>query len=155
MENKIDYEKWDERYMSVAELVATWSTCIRDNRQVGAVIVRDNRIIATGYNGAPAGVKNCKERGECLRNKLGIKSGTCQEMCYSVHAEQNAIAQAAKLGHSVKDGTIYITHSPCSVCSRIIINTGIKRIVYKQHYPDDFSLGILKEAGIEVIELKD
>ena len=154
---KIDakLKKWDPRYMSVAKLVATWSTCIRENRQVGAVIVRDNRIISTGYNGAPAGVKNCMERGECLRDKLNIASGTRQEMCYSVHAEQSAIIQAAKMGISTQDATIYITHQPCSLCSRMIINSGIKRIVYEQDYPDTFSLKLLKEAGIEVMKLKE
>lgn len=154
-QSKADLEKqkkWDNRFMDMAKLVATWSSCLR--RQVGAVIAKDNRVLATGYNGAPKGVKNCLERHECLRNKLGIESGTRQEICYSVHAEQNAIAQAAKLGHSVDGGTIYITHSPCSLCSRIVINAGIKRIVFLENYPDDFSLSILKEAKIEVVHLK-
>lgn len=153
---KIDekLKKWDPRYMSVAKLVATWSTCIRDNRQVGAVIVKNNRIVSTGYNGAPSGIKSCQDRGECLRNKLGIESGTRQEICYSVHAEQSAIVQAAKMGISIEGATIYVTHQPCSLCSRMLINSGIKRIVYEQDYPDKFSLKILKEAGIEVMKLK-
>ena len=154
MKKNVDLKKWDKRFMDVAKLIATWSSCIRENRQIGAVIVRENRIIATGYNGSPAGVKSCLERGECLRDKLNIESGTKQEICYSVHAEQNAIAQAARMGHAVNGGTIYITHSPCSICSRIIINSGIKRIVYAENYPDQFSLDILKEAGIEVLKLK-
>ena len=146
--------KWDPRYMSVAKLVATWSTCIRENRQVGAVIVRENRIVATGYNGAPSGIKNCQERGECLRDKLCIESGTRQEMCYSIHAEQSAIIQAAKMGISIDGASIYVTHQPCSLCSRMLINSGIKRIVYEQDYPDKFSLKLLKESGIEVVKLK-
>ncbi len=151
---KIDKQKWDKRFMDVASLVATWSTCIRAGRQVGAVIVKNNRILSTGYNGAPAGVKNCKERGECLRTKLNIKSGTQLEMCYSICAEQNAIAQAAKLGYSVDGGTIYCTHRPCPICTRLIINSGIKRIVYKEDYPNEFSLNLIKEAGIELEQLK-
>lgn len=154
MKKNVDLKKWDKRFMDVAKLIATWSSCIRENRQIGAVIVRENRIIATGYNGSPSGVKSCLERGECLRDKLNIESGTKQEICYSVHAEQNAIAQAARMGHAVNGGTIYITHSPCSICSRIIINSGIKRIVYAENYPDKFSLDLLKEAGIEVLKLK-
>lgn len=143
-------KKWDKRFMQMTELVATWSSCIRPNRQVGAVIVRDKRILATGYNGAPSGVKSCVERGECLREKLGIESGTRQEMCYAVHAEQNAIAQAAKMGHRLEGTTIYITHSPCSICARLIINSGIKRIVFRDNYPDEFSLQLLEEAGIVI-----
>lgn len=147
--------KWDKRFMSVAKLVATWSSCVRPNRQVGSVIVRNKRILSTGYNGAPAGVKSCAERGECLREKLCIESGTRQEVCYAVHAEQNAIAQAAKMGHSLEGATIYITHSPCSICTRLIINSGIKRVVFNENYPDEFSLKLLQEAGIEFEQLKD
>ena len=143
-------QKWDKRFMDVACLVGSWSSRIRENRQVGAVITKNHRILATGYNGAPAGVKNCVERGECLRDKLGIKSGTMLEMCYGMCAEQNAIAQAAKLGICVDCGTIYVTHRPCPVCTRMIINAGIKRIVYKDDYPNDFSLSLIKEAGIEL-----
>lgn len=146
--------KWDKRFIDVACLVGSWSTCIRDNRQIGAVITKNRRIIATGYNGSPAGVKNCKERGECLRDKLKIKSGTMLEMCYGICAEQNAIAQAAKMGVSVEGGTIYVTHRPCPVCTRLIINAGIKRIVYKEDYPNEFSLEIVKEAGIELEQFK-
>ncbi len=146
--------KWDKRFMSVAELVGTWSSCVRPNRQVGSVIVRNNRILATGYNGAPSGVKSCAERGECLREKLGIPSGTRQEVCYAVHAEQNAIAQAAKMGHPLEGTTIYITHSPCSICTRLIINSGIKRVVFKENYPDEFSLKLLDEAKVKYEQLK-
>ncbi len=142
--------KWDKRFMQLAETVATWSSCFQENRQIGAVIVKDNRIITTGYNGAPSGVVSCKERGECLRRVLNIPSGTRHEMCYAVHAEQNAIAQAAKLGISVEGATLYCTHQPCVICSKMMINSGIKRIVYRHGYPDDFSLKLLKEAGVQI-----
>lgn len=147
--------KWDKRFMELAKNVAQWSSCVRNNRQVGAVIVKNKRILTTGYNGAPAGVKSCKERGFCLRDKLGIQSGTRAEVCYAIHAEQNAVIQAAKLGISVEGATIYVTHQPCSVCTRILINSGISRIVYQNDYPDNFSLDLLKESGVEFVKLDD
>lgn len=143
-------DKWDKRFMNLAEMVGTWTSCYKENRQVGAVCVKDKRVLCTGYNGAPAGVKTCKERGECMRIKQGIASGTRIEMCYAVHAEHNAIAQAAKLGISLQGATIYITHYPCAVCARTLINAGITRIVYKDSYPDDFSPKLLAEAGVKV-----
>ena len=146
--------KWDQRFMELAKNVSSWSSCVRAGRQVGAVIVKDKRILTTGYNGAPSGVKTCKDRGYCLRDKLNIPSGTRAEMCYAIHAEQNAVIQAAKMGISVEGATIYVTHQPCSVCTRILINAGIKRIVYAQEYPDAFSLELLNEAGIELLHLK-
>ncbi len=145
--------KWNKRFMDMAELVGSWSSCVR--RKVGAVIVKDKLIMAIGYNGAPAGVKNCVERDYCLRNKLNIKSGTHAETCYAVHAEQNAIVYAAKEGISLKGCTLYCTHQPCVVCAKIIINTGIKEIIFKEGYPDDFSLEILKEAGIKLTKFSD
>lgn len=141
-------EKWDKRFMDAARLVGSWCTCHR--HCVGAVIVKDKRIVATGYNGAPAGVKNCLERGECLRDKLKIESGTRAEMCYSVHAEQNAIVQAARLGISIDGATIYVTHQPCTTCTKFIINSGIKRIVYGIEYPDLFSKEFVDGAEIEM-----
>lgn len=143
--------KWDRRFMDIARCVSTWSTCVREGRQVGAVIVKDKRIMTTGYNGAPAGVKSCEEKGYCLRDKMGIASGTRHELCYATHAEQNALVQAAKMGVSVDGATIYITHQPCVICTKLMINAGIKRIVYGYNYPDEFSLKILKEAGIELV----
>lgn len=151
MEEKISkerQERWDKRFMDVAKLVGSWCTCHRHS--VGAVIVKKRRIIATGYNGAPAGVKNCLERGECLRDKLQIPSGTRAETCYSIHAEQNAIVQAAKLGISVEGATIYVTHQPCTTCTKLIINSGISRIVYGLDYPDKFSREFIEESGIEI-----
>lgn len=136
--------------MELTEQVATWSSCFKEDRQVGAVIVRDKRILTTGYNGAPEGVKSCKERGECLRVKMGIESGTRHELCYAVHAEQNAIIQAARLGIVLDGSTLYCTHQPCVICAKMIINAGIKRIVYKQGYPDEFAMRLLDEAGVKV-----
>ena len=129
-----------------------WSSCYKEGRQVGAVIVRDKRIITTGYNGAPSGIKSCKEKGECLRIKLGIPSGTRHELCYAIHAEQNAIIQAAKLGISIEGATLYCTHYPCTICAKMIVNAGIKRVIYIHPYPDDFSRTLLAEAGIETIQ---
>ena len=143
-------DKWDYRFVEMAELVGTWSSCYQQNRQVGSVIVQDKRVLATGYNGAPQGVKSCKDKGECLRKKLQIPSGTRHETCYAVHAEQNAIAQAAKLGLKVDGATIYVTHQPCTICTKMIINAGIKRVVYKHSYPDEFSMELLSEAGVKV-----
>lgn len=153
VKSMIDH-KWDKRFIEMAELVGTWSSCYKSNRKVGAVIVRDKRIIATGYNGAPKGIKSCVERGECMRVKNNIASGTRQELCYAIHAEQNAIVQAAKMGASVDGATIYVTHQPCSICTKFIINAGIKRIVYKEPYPDEFALELIKEAGIEIEQYK-
>ena len=145
--------KWDKRFMELTQKVAEWSSCYQENRHVGAIIVRDKRVLTTGYNGAPSGIKSCVERGECLRKKLGIPSGTRHELSYAVHAEQNAIAQAAKLGIVLEGATLYCTHQPCVICAKMIINSGIKRIVYKEGYPDEFSIELLKEAGVETVRL--
>lgn len=139
--------KWDRRFMEMAHLVSTWTSCFTEGRAIGAVIVKDKRVLATGYNGAPAGLKTCRERGECMRRRLGVKSGTHAELCFAIHAEQNAIIQAANLGISIDGGTLYCTHQPCSMCTRIIINAGIRRVVYEQGYPDDFSLELFHESA--------
>lgn len=146
--------KWDKRFADMADFIGEWSSCYQDGRHVGAVIVKDNRILATGYNGAPSGVQSCKEKGECLRKKLNIPSGTRHEVCYAVHAEQNAICQAAKMGISVEGATIYVTHQPCTICTKMIINSGIKKVIYKHGYPDEFSVTLLKEAGVELIKFE-
>ncbi len=135
--------------MEMAQLVSTWASCYQEERKVGAVIVKDKRVMTTGYNGAPAGSAPV-ERGECLRKKLGIPSGTRHEMCYAVHAEQNAIIQAAKLGVNIDGSTLYCTHQPCILCAKMIVNAGIVRVVYHSGYPDDFALDIFKEAGVLV-----
>ena len=142
------WDKWDIRFMQMADLVATWTSCFAPGRAIGAVVVKDKRVMTTGYNGAPAGMKTCREKGECLRRKLGIPSGTRAEVCYAVHAEQNAIAQAAKLGISLDGATLYCTHQPCSICAKLMVNSGIRRVVYREGYPDPFTLEILNEAGI-------
>jgi dCMP deaminase len=147
--------KWDNRFMQLAETVASWSSCYQDNRHVGAVIVKDKRILTTGYNGASSGIMSCMEKGECLRKKLNIPSGTRQEICYAVHAEQNAIIQAAKLGVSVDDATMFVTHQPCVICAKMIINSGIKKVIYKEGYPDEFSVRIMNEAKVELIKFSD
>jgi dCMP deaminase len=140
---------WDEYFMSMAELAGKRSTCLR--RHVGAVLVRDNQVLSTGYNGAPKGLKNCCDIGECLREKLNIPSGERSELCRAVHAENNAITQCAVNGVSCKGGTIYITDSPCTMCTKQIINAGIVRIVAKRLYPDQMGLNMLKDSGIEVV----
>jgi dCMP deaminase len=142
--------KWDKRFMEIAELVATWSSCFQENRHVGAVITKNKRILTTGYNGASSGIMSCVEKGKCMRKDLNIPSGTRHEICYAVHAEQNAIIQAAKLGVSVDEATIYCTHQPCSICAKMIINSGIKRVVFKEGYPDEFSMDLFMEAGVAV-----
>lgn len=147
--------KWDRRFMQLTEMVATWSSCYQDNRHVGAIIVKDKRVMTTGYNGAPAGVQSCEEKGECLRRKLQIPSGTKHELCFAVHAEQNAIIQAAKYGINISGATLYCTHQPCVICAKMIINAGIMRVVYKEGYPDDFSISLFKEANVTVEKFED
>ena len=138
--------------MQMAELTAKRSTCLR--RQVGAVIVKDKRIIATGYNGAPKGLKHCAQLGGCLREKLHVPSGERHELCRALHAEQNAIIQAATLGQSIEGGTIYVTHHPCSICAKMILNAGLERIVIREGYPDTLAKEILSEADLEVDRLE-
>ena len=147
--------KWDERFMNLAETVAEWSSCYQSNRHVGAVVVKDKRILTTGYNGAPSGIDSCAERGECLRRVRNIASGTMQEVCYAVHAEQNAIIQAAKLGISLEGATIYVTHQPCVICTRMILNSGIKRVIFKNGYPDEFAVELFKQSNVELIKYED
>ncbi len=142
---------WDEYFIEIARLVATRSTCLR--RRVGAVIVKDRRILATGYNGAPSGIAHCAQVG-CLREKLGVPSGERHELCRGLHAEQNAIIQAALHGVSVKGAWLYSTTFPCIICTKMLINAGIERIYYLEGYPDELSADMLKEAGIELIQVK-
>ena len=138
---------WDEYFMQIAALVAQRSTCIR--RHVGAVIVKDKRMLATGYNGAPSGLKHCSEIG-CLREKLKVPSGQRHELCRGLHAEQNAIIQASLYGVSVKDSILYITNQPCVICAKMIINAGIREIVILDGYPDKMAMQFLKEAKIKI-----
>ena len=142
---------WDEYFMEIAEIVKTRSTCIR--RQIGAVIVKDNRIITTGYNGAPSGCRHCTEIGSCYRREHNIPSGERHELCRALHAEQNAIIQAARIGNTTDGATIYVTNQPCVICAKMCINAGIKRIVYKDSYPDPLAVEMLEEAGIELVKM--
>ncbi|MGI6238301.1 MAG: deoxycytidylate deaminase [Christensenellales bacterium] len=141
-------DKWDKRFIELSHVIATWASCFQEDRKIGAVIVKDKRIMTTGYNGAPAGVKTCVERGVCMRKTRGIASGTQHELCYGIHAEQNAIIQAAKLGISIDGATLYCTHQPCVICAKMIVNAGIRRVVYARGYPDDFSVEMLTEGGV-------
>ncbi len=142
---------WDEYFGEIADKVATRSTCLR--RSVGAVIVRDRRILTTGYNGPPRGLEHCDVVG-CLRQELGIVSGERLDICRALHAEQNAIIQAAVHGVSTEGATIYVTHQPCFTCAKMIVNAGIVRVVCASEYPDALARGILQEARIplEVME---
>lgn len=143
---------WDSYFMQMAQVVASRSTCLR--RQVGAVIVKDKQILSTGYNGSPSGLKHCAEVG-CLREQLGIPSGERHEICRAVHAEQNAMVQAAKHGVAINGADIYTIVQPCVLCTKLIINAGIKRVVYKRPYPDELALQMAKEAGLELIHLAE
>ena len=140
-------DKWDKRFMDMCEFVATVVELCPPRPRGGR---HHAALDCTGYNGAPSGIFNCRDKGECMRDKLGIPSGTRQEMCYAVHAEQNAIIQAAKLGVSVDGATLYCTHQPCTICTKMIINSGITRVVYKFPYPDEFAQKLFDEAGIAV-----
>ena len=148
MEKKNPRPSWDEYFIKIAMLVSERSTCHRHH--VGAVIVRNKRILSTGYNGAAAGVKDCLELG-CLRDQLKIPSGTRHEICRAIHAEQNAIIQAGLHGVSTKDSVLYCTHSPCILCAKMIVNAGIKRVVFSGEYADASFKKLFKEAGVEAV----
>lgn len=139
---------WDEYFMDITKVVATRSTCIR--RQIGAVIVKDQRLLSSGYNGAPSGLPHCGQIG-CVRAVNQIPSGERQELCRGLHAEQSAVVQAAMYGVPICGATIYSTHQPCSACTKILINAGIKRIVYQYSYPDKLAEQLIAEAGIEYV----
>lgn len=141
---------WDSYFMQMAKVVAGRSTCLR--RQVGAVVVKDKQILCTGYNGSPSGLLHCDEVG-CLRQSLDVPSGERHEICRAVHAEQNALIQAAKHGVALEGADIYVTVQPCVLCIKMIINTGIRRVIYTYSYPDEFALEIAEEAGLELIQL--
>ena len=140
---------WDEYFMEITRQVARRSTCLR--RQVGALIVKDKQILATGYNGAPAGFDHCEQTG-CLRETRHIPSGERQEICRGLHAEQNAIIQAALHGVSVAGGDLYCTHQPCITCAKMIINSGLRRVICYDAYPDPLARDFLHQAGIELVE---
>ena len=150
--SKEDRPSWDEYFMKIADDVSLRSNCV--SRKVGAVITVDNQIVSTGYNGAPKGLHHCVDAGGCLRRLNNIESGTRQEVCRAVHAEQNAIISAAVKGVSIKNGTIYTNTYPCSICTRMIINAEIKRIVYDSDYSDPLAKELLDESDIEVVKFK-
>ena len=138
-------------YLDIAQTVSERSTCIR--KRYGAIIVKNDVIIATGYNGAPSGLRHCTDIGGCERERLHIPSGQRHELCRALHAEQNAIIQAAKVGVSTEGATIYITLQPCVICAKMLVNAGITRIVHRGEYPDPLSQSILAEAGIEIMAM--
>jgi dCMP deaminase len=142
---------WDQYFMEITQVIASRATCLR--RKVGATLVKDNHILASGYNGAPAGLKHCLDIG-CMREEHNIPSGQRHELCRGLHAEQNALIQAAVHGVAIKGATIYVTHQPCVVCAKMIINAGIKRVVFAGSYPDELSMEMFKEAGIELEKLE-
>ena len=139
--------------MDIAFLVATRATCLR--RKVGAILVKDKHILSTGYNGPPRGIKHCDERPEgCLRSQLGIPSGERHEISRAVHAEQNAIIQAAVHGISIEGATLYSTNHPCVICTKMLLNAGVVEFVYAEGYPDDLSAELIEEAGVKVRQFK-
>lgn len=138
---------WDEYFIGIAKLVSERSTCLR--RSVGALIVKNRRILTTGYNGTPSGITHCEVVG-CLREKMKVPSGERHELCRGLHAEQNAIIQAALYGVDIHGGTLYCTNQPCSICAKMLINAGIKEIVIKAGYPDEMAREFFEEAGVNV-----
>jgi dCMP deaminase len=142
---------WDEYFMDITNLVAKRSTCLR--RKVGAILVKDRNILATGYNGAPSGIPHCLDVG-CLRERMSIPSGERHELCRGLHAEQNAIIQAAYHGVQIRGATIFCTDYPCSICIKMLINAGIKRIVYQNGYSDDLAKELIQQSGLEVVLYK-
>jgi dCMP deaminase len=148
----MDRPSWDEYFMDITSLVARRSTCMR--RQVGAVMVKEKNILATGYNGTPSGITHCDVTG-CLREQLNVPSGERHELCRGLHAEQNAIIQAARHGVNISDSVLYCTNSPCIICTKMLINAGIRKVVYLQGYSDNLSLEMLDEAGIEALSFAE
>ena len=148
----MDRPSWDEYFMDIARLVARRSTCLR--RQVGAVMVKEKNILATGYNGTPSGIRHCEETG-CLREQLKVPSGERHELCRGLHAEQNAIIQAARHGVNISGATLYCTNSPCIICTKMLINAGVCQVVYLEGYPDRLSMDMLREAGMAVTAFSD
>ena len=138
---------WDEYFMRITADVAERATCVK--RKVGAIIVKEHRILSSGYNGAPKGFIHCEERG-CLRKEMNVPSGQRHELCRGLHAEQNAIIQAAWHGVKIEGSTLYCTYQPCVICVKMMINAGIKKLVYAGGYPDELAQEMLKESKLEV-----
>ncbi|MFH1846144.1 MAG: dCMP deaminase family protein [Candidatus Omnitrophota bacterium] len=150
-DRNIKRPSWDEYFLSISKLVATRSTCMR--RQVGAVVVKNKQILATGYNGAPSGIRHCDAVG-CIRQELNVPSGERHELCRALHAEQNAFLQAARHGVNLDGASLYVTTQPCSICAKMIINAGIKKVIMQGAYPDELALQYLQEANIEMKVVK-
>ncbi|MBS0012813.1 MAG: cytidine/deoxycytidylate deaminase family protein [Desulfobacterales bacterium] len=142
---------WDDYFMDIANLVARRSTCLR--RAVGAVLVKEHRVLATGYNGAPAKIRHCAEVG-CLREDMNIESGQRHELCRGIHAEQNAVIQAAYHGVAIRGASLYCTNLPCAICTKMLINAGLTEICYQEGYADELSAALLEEAGIRLRQVK-
>jgi len=142
---------WEEYFMEIAYLVAKRSTCLR--RQVGAVVVKNKNILATGYNGAPRGITHCEVAG-CIREKLNVPSGERHELCRGLHAEQNAIIQAAYHGTSIAGADLYCTNRPCIICSKMIINAGIEKVYYQDGYSDPLAEEMVSESGLVLIKME-
>lgn len=145
-----DRPSWTKYFMDITELIAKRSTCLR--RAVGAIIVKNRRLLSSGYNGAPSGIRHCSEAG-CLRERLKVPSGKQHELCRGIHAEQNAIIQAAYHGVSIKGAILFCTNLPCSICAKMIINAGIQKVYYLSGYSDKMSEEMFTEAGIEVVKI--
>jgi dCMP deaminase len=143
---------WDEYFMEITGVISKRSTCMK--RRVGAIIVKDKRVLSTGYNGAPKGLAHCESVG-CIRKEMNIPSGQRHELCRGLHAEQNAIIQAAWDGVGIKYSTLYCTHQPCVICVKMMINAGITRIVFEGDYPDDLAANMLIESGLEICRLNE
>ena len=143
---------WDTYFMDMARLAARRSSCLR--RAVGAVLVKDRRLLATGYNGVPSGVTHCEVTG-CLRDRLNVPSGERHELCRGLHAEQNAIIQAAFHGVSIRDAVLYCTNLPCIICAKMLINAGVRRVVYIEGYSDALTSEMLSEVGMELVRMGD
>jgi dCMP deaminase len=139
---------WDQYFMDITRLIATRSSCLR--RQVGALLVKDRNILATGYNGVPSGISHCEAAG-CLRERLKVPSGERHELCRGLHAEQNAIIQAAKHGTNINGATLYCTTMPCIICTKMIINAGVTKVIFGEGYADDLAREMITEAAIEVV----
>lgn len=149
MEQLMNRPSWDQYFIDITRLVATRTTCLR--RGVGAILVKDRNILATGYNGVPSGITHCGDAG-CLREKMKVPSGERHELCRGLHAEQNAIIQAARHGTNIDGATLYCTTMPCIICTKMIINAGIRKVVYREGYSDDLAREMITEAGIEVVQ---
>jgi len=143
---------WDDYFMKITGVVSERATCVK--RSVGAIIVKDNRILSTGYNGAPKGMKHCGEVG-CIRKEMNVPSGQRHELCRGLHAEQNAIVQAAWHGVKIEGGTMYCTYQPCVICVKMMLNAGIKRLVYSGSYPDELAMKMIQESGLAVTKYEN